>query len=390
MYSQLLGLVPEPNARVDWANLVEQIPSLAELDRCPQDAYWHAEGDVGVHTRMVCDEMVALPGYAAATPERRFVLFYSALLHDISKPAVTKTEDGRITSKGHSLRGATDARILLWRHEVPFELRESICRMIRVHQDPFMIVTRKANPEFVVRKLSHEMNLEELSLVAEADARGRRTNPASVWQETLDAIELFRELAREQNCYTQPYPMADAHTAVTYFRQGPTAEMDPRYPMFQEAGSKVIVLSGLPAAGKDTWVAENGKDLPVISFDDAREELGLKHGKNAGAAVHLAQDRAKELLRAKKPFIWNATHLSQQMRDKTLDMLYAYGAEVEIIYLEQPANVLFSRNDKRDSTLPNKVLETMLFKWEVPLPTEVHAIRYEVPQPATKSRLRLR
>ena len=35
-------------------------------------------------------------------------------------------------------------------------------------------------------------------------------------------------------------------------------------------------------------------------------------------------DRAKSLLREKQPFVWNSTHLSAQMRKKTLDLLYAY------------------------------------------------------------------
>ena len=87
-------------------------------------------------------------------------------------------------------------------------------------------------------------------------------------------------------------------------------------------------------------------------------------------------DQAKELLRAKRPFVWNATHLSRQMRDKTLDQLFAYNAQVEIVYLEAPASVLFSRNNKRDTTLRNTDIERMLHRWELPTPAEAHAVRY--------------
>jgi predicted kinase len=140
----------------------------------------------------------------------------------------------------------------------------------------------------------------------------------------------------------------------------------------------VVVLAGLPASGKDTEVATNYRGQAVISLDDAREELGLKHGVKAGAAVHLAIDRAKEMLRAKAPFVWNATHLSSLMRRKTLDLLYAYNAEVELVYLEQPEDVIFRRNSKRDTTLSNAAIEQMLFRWEVPLPTEAHKVQYKV------------
>jgi predicted kinase len=87
---------------------------------------------------------------------------------------------------------------------------------------------------------------------------------------------------------------------------------------------------------------------------------------------------AKELLRAKAPFVWNATHLSQQMRDKTLDLLFAYHAEVELVYLEKPRAELLRRNTKRDTSLTNKALQGMLFKWELPLPAEAHVVHYQV------------
>lgn len=76
--------------------------------------------------------------------------------------------------------------------------------------------------------------------------------------------------------------------------------------------------------------------------------------------------------------MWNATHLSEQMRGKTLDLLFAYEAHVRLVYLEAPSSVVFARNRQRDSTLSNKDLERMLHRWEVPLPWEAHAVEYRV------------
>jgi predicted kinase len=115
-----------------------------------------------------------------------------------------------------------------------------------------------------------------------------------------------------------------------------------------------------------------------VSYDDAREELGLRHGKNEGRVSDLAIDKAKDLLRAKKSFIWNATHLGPLSRQKTLDLLFAYNAQVEVVYLERPRAALLARNSKRDTSLNNKMLQAMLLKWEPPLPTEAHAVRYLV------------
>lgn len=68
------------------------------------------------------------------------------------------------------------------------------------------------------------------------------------------------------------------------------------------------------------------------------------------------------------------------MRSKTLDLLYAYDAEVHLVYIEAPCKTVFSRNQKRNSTLSNKALSRMLHRWEVPLPWEAHVVTYLVDQ----------
>ena len=377
-YAHLKALTPQPGAEPDWRSLLALIPELAPMATTPQDPVHHAEGDVWTHTRMVCEALLDLPDYHEADPGRRLVLFYAALLHDIAKPSCTVLQpEGRVSSAGHARRGAIDARVLLWRAGTPFELRERICRIIASHLLPFYAYHSRGDrsgrsPEYMIRKLSCELSIRELGALAEADSRGRICASA---QETLDNIELFREFAREDGCFDAPRPFADDHTRLTYFRSH--GAIAPDYPMFQEPGAKVVVLSGLPASGKDTWIAANAPGLPVVSFDDARDELGVEHGdKDAGAAVQLVIARAKEHLRRHAPFVWNATHLSGQMRQKTLDLLYAYNAEVEMVYLERPEREIKARNARRDSTLTNARIERMLWRWEVPLPTETHRASY--------------
>ena len=374
-YQQMREYVPAPGQAPDWAWFLDAIPALRLLASTPQDPYYHAEGDVWVHTRMVVEALMRGADYIDGSEEERFILFYAALLHDIAKPATTviDTASGRIGQPGHSKRGAIDVRILCWYAGVPFALREQICRIVTVHQLPFFALAGNKNgqsAEFIVRKLSHELDLRLLTAVAQADMEGR-------WFEKKDDclidIALFRELAREEACFGEPKRFADRHTQLSYFRG---AGIAPEFAHHQYPGSQVTVMSGLPASGKNTWVAQHCPRLPVVSIDDAREALGLKHGENEGAAAHRAVDFAKQMLREKAPFVWNTTHLSSQMRKKTLDLLFAYDAQVEIVYLEQPPAVIFKRNTRRDTSLPNKSIERMLFKWEVPLPTEAHAVDY--------------
>lgn len=377
MYAQLQALVPDPDRPAPAAALLALIPNLVNLKTTPQDAIYHAEGDVWTHTLMVCDALTRSGSYYHANADERFVLFYSAVLHDLSKPQCTVIEeDGRITSKGHSAMGAIDARILLWRAGVPFLLREAICSIIEVHQVPFFAMghdRRGRRPEFIAHQLSWQGRLDQLCAVASADMLGR----SSIHQtEAMDNIALFELLAREEKCWDQPKAFPDAHTRLQYVKSLGQVPLEAHF--HQDSGSKVTVMCGLPASGKNTWVEAQCQGLPVISYDDAKAELKIKSGAAAGAAVSLAKERAKALLREQAPFVWNATHLTPLMRNKTLDLLYRYHAEVTLVYVEQPADILFSRNSARDTTLSNKKIEQMLLGWDIPKVTEAHALLHVI------------
>lgn len=387
-YQKLLQLVPSSTSHINYEEFIELFPQLSKLKTTPQDSYYHAEGDVWTHTKMVCNELLQLPEFKDADISSKFVMFYSALLHDISKPACTKTEEnGKITSAGHSKRGSVDARIDLWKKNVPFDLRERICNIIATHQVPFFAFADNSNknnkplrtPEFIAHSLSYQLVLKELIAVAKADMLGRHYVKK---QDSMDDISLFEELCKEQKCYENPKQFPDLNTKMEYFRSN--GQISPDYPFYKETGARVIVLSGLPASGKNSWIAQNYPDMPVVSFDDAKEELGLSHGDNPGRAVHLVTDTAKSFLREHQDFIFNATHLSSQMRKKTLDLLFNYNAHVTIVYLEASEKEIKQRNTARDSSLPNKKIDEMLFKWEVPTAMEAHEIKYH-PEHGIKS-----
>jgi predicted kinase len=188
-------------------------------------------------------------------------------------------------------------------------------------------------------------------------------------EDVLCDVALFRELAMEEGCYGIPRAFADRFTRLRYFR-GEDVHVDTAY--HREQGSRVTLMSGLPASGKDTWIESHRRGLPVVGFDDAREELGLRHGKNDGLAAH-------------RDFVFIATHLSRQRRERSIDLLLSYGAEVEVAYLEQAEAELLRRNSRRDSTLPNAAIGRMLHRWEVVLPTEAHSVLY-LPTQRTRQR----
>lgn len=374
-YQILQNLVAQSEQQGDLTVWLEAIPELVALKTTQQDPLYHGEGDVWTHTQMVIAALLAETDYQRASEEERFVLFMTALLHDIAKPETTVIDPitGKIGQPGHSRRGAITSRVLLWRMAVPFQLRENICRIISVHQLPFYALAEIREdriPEFLLHKLSWELPVWMLCVIAKADMQGRICTDK---QKILDDIELFKTLAEEQACLYYAKHFADDYTRIQYFRG---ANVLPNYSLYEQQGSEVIMMAGLPASGKNHWLTQHYPNLPVASYDDARTELGLAYGKNEGTVAHLVLDRVRSWLRAKQPFVWNATHLTREVRQKALDLLYAYHAKVRIVYLEQPEKELYRRNTARDTSLRNKKIQAMFHKWEVPLPTEAHQVDY--------------
>jgi predicted kinase len=337
---------------------------------CVQDPEYHAEGDVWTHTRMVCEALVRLPEWRALDREGRETVFAAALLHDVAKPACTRVEDGHIRHPNHSARGAVQARRLLWELDAPFAFREQVAGLIRHHQAPFFLID-DADPVRKAARISQTARCDYLALLARADALGRVCGDV---QRILDNIALFEEFCGEQGCLDRPFAFPSAHSRFVYFR---TPGRDPAYAAFDDTRCEVVLMSGLPGAGKSHWTRAHA-DLPEINLDDLRVQLKLKPTEPQGPVLDRARELAREYLRRSQPFIWNATNTSRELRGKLIDLFALYNARVRIVYVEVPEARLFSQNRARDAALPEPVIEKLLRHWEVPDLTEAHEVTYAV------------
>jgi predicted kinase len=373
---------PEPPTwALDWDALDAAYPWLRTLRGCPQDPTHHGEGDVWVHTRLVCEALVALPAFRALPAGERRALFAAALLHDVAKPARTRVEpDGRISARGHSRRGAIAARAILWRAGVPFAIREGIAALVRWHQAPFGLIEADDSTRRAIT-ISQTARGDLLALLAEADARGRISADQG---RLLENVALFGELCAELGCLTTPYPFPSDHARFTYFRH---PDRDPTYDAYDDTRCAVTLLAGLPGAGKDHWAREHLPGTPIISLDALRTELGIAPTDPQGPVIARARELAREHLRAGRDFAWNGTNLSRDLREQTIGLCAAYGARVRIVYLEVPEERLWRQNRERARAVPEAVIERLLARWEVPDRTEAHEVVWVV-QGGTDSSLR--
>ncbi|HZM78424.1 MAG TPA: AAA family ATPase [Candidatus Limnocylindrales bacterium] len=338
------------------------------LEGVPQDPVHHAEGDVATHSRMALEALVALKEYQDLPPERQEVMRWAVALHDVAKPYCTQhSDDGRVTAHGHSRRGELMARRILWEAGVPAGRREHIAALIRHHQLPFWALER-TDLERIVLRVSLLASNEDLALLATADILGRICDDQA---QVLENIELFRGYCRELGVYQRPWDFASDHSRFMYFR---TPGRDPRYAAYDDTRCTVTVMSGFPGAGKDTWIAANRPDSPVVSLDALRAKLNISPSADQRPVAAAAYEVARDHLRQRRDFVWNATNISRQQRDMCVGLAAAYHARVEIVALEVSPDVLHSRNAGRAHRVPDDVLKRLKDRWEAPDLTEAHRV----------------
>lgn len=322
------------------------------------------------HVHMVCEAMASLPAWRELPETERYILFTAALLHDVAKPICTRVEpDGSISSRGHSWRGAVRARQILWKRGIPFILREQITGLIRHHLVPFFVSQSEA-PERIVIEVSQSARCDWLSLLAESDARGRICpDPDNLLKQIAD----FREIAKRLGCYSSHYAFNGDAERFNFF-QVENMENPPK----KSEGLEIIMMSGLPGAGKDFWIQKHFPDMKMISVDALRHQNGQSINDTHSAILAKAREIAREELEAHHSFIFNGTNLTRHARKDCIRLFAQYGVRVRLVYVETSFQRLLNQNRSRKKRVPDQVIERLLDRWEVPDRTEGHEVEWVI------------
>jgi len=363
----LLRLVSQAaKQNIDWRGIEKQLSSFViPMSRTEQNPTFHAEGDVWIHTKMVCENLIKLDAFRKLSEEKQRAVFLAALLHDIGKIPTTRWEDNKWTSPNHTLVGSKMARQFLWQElgmcgtPEKQQLRETVCNLIRYHSFPPHAIDdpdgkRKLLAIAANGQLGPMFTIELLCILCQADALGRECEDKA---HILEQIHLCAELAKESSCYNHAFAFPSAHTRYSYLTG---KDIAPEVELYDDTWGEVILMSGLPGTGKDTWIREHYPDLPMISLDEIRREMKISPTDNQSKVVEIARERAKELLRKKQTFVWNATNLSPMVRGKQIKLFTQYHASVRVVYLETDWEEELRRNASRPDTVPEQAICHMM------------------------------
>ena len=209
---KLLLQAKQPSAGLEWLRklgAVEQIfPEIQSLIGVPQDAEWHPEGDVFVHTQLVIDrarELIDDLPYP-----RQVTVMLAALAHDFGKPATTEFIDGRLRSRGHEEAGVPPTESFLDRiniHTIDgYNVRAQVIALVREHLKPGEFYKKRDEVgEGAFRRLARRCEPDLLYRVARADSLGRNAAwvPREKWY-GAEAQEWFIERSRELQVEQRP------------------------------------------------------------------------------------------------------------------------------------------------------------------------------------------
>ena len=384
-FQRITRLIPLEGGQIDWSAIEKTslALTLSQMARTNQSPKYHGEIDVLTHTKMVCEEMIRQPEYINGSLNDKIVLFWAALLHDIGKITCTVMINGELKNPYHATKGASMARALLWRElglcgSVEAQaMRESICLLIRYHSFPPYAATYK-DAEFRLLKMAANgelapyFSIRGLCALERADMLGRIYSGI---EDSLEKIEWCKALAEEAECFTEPYKFTNDFSQRAYFL-GKTAWKN--HDMFNDSWGKVILMSGLAGTGKDTYVAKYYSDIPVVALDDVRHELKALPTDNQGKVIALAKERAREYLRKKQPFVWNATNLTTMLRDSLISLFEEYGASVEIVFLETEWAEQHRRNSSRSRVVADATIDNMLERLNIPERYESERVLWKI------------
>ena len=139
-------------------------------------------------------------------------------------------------------------------------------------------------------------------------------------------------------------------------------------------------MVGIPGSGKSTWCKENHPELPVVSRDIIRAELGFTRSADEKAVLSKEQEQAvteaeykimKKLLENKQSFIIDDTNTNGKFRANLIEFLHTYDTFIIGVELNTPLSVCIER---RKGQISAEIMQSIYSRKIALEPEEVEGI----------------
>jgi predicted kinase len=372
-------------------------PWLMELESTEQDAIWHAEGNVAIHTDMVMNEVYKRiktdPDLMKQDDDYKVSLILGAFFHDIGKTVTTKEvfKQGRVCigAPGHEETGLNYLYYPIMEDKRLTPYVTNILQIVGYHHIPKILIIKEQS---FWHFLNYRRKFDPILLhhFAVCDIKGRYCDDE---QTQLDYLELFKLQMDEYGLWNTYSDFADpirdeplfqnydnktyqflCQKAAHHLEQGDIVmpqEIIPKYYDFIHNGfSTVHILCGLSGSGKSTYakgtlMTENTK---LISLDDIRLSFSKNLGsrKYEGQVLQIATQALKESLANKQDVIYDATNLRKDFRDKITTHVINYNGFYQVHFIKTPVSECVKLDKKRTFTVGDSVIEKQSRKFQHP------------------------
>lgn len=278
---------------------------------------FHIEGDVFCHTMMVCKQAESAP----------YEVQIAALLHDIGKPSTRSVnpKNGRVSFYNHDAVSAFMSLEIMERLGLSDTKKWLIFNMIALHTQVF-----KQTPEQLSKTFTNEQYMAHLFLqLGKADSDGR-------------------------------FYSGDTETCMEEFKVDRKESV--------QKNKEVVVLCGLPGAGKSTWAKEriNKEGFKYISRDyfieNLHHNLSYKEAWEKCDQKWVDKKLNESFQKAKgcEKVIVDMTHMSKKSRRRSLSHFGPEYKKTCVVFLPTMEKLHLQNEQRSGKVIDRKVIGKMM------------------------------
>lgn len=337
---------------------IEKIPEFAALKGVLQNFDYHQE-DAFEHTKYVTTEMKT---YLDAVHANKKGLYYlimisAALCHDLGKATTTyyDEKDKVYKCRNHGLAGERITRKLFY--DTNPIIREIICYMVRYHMNlHFVLDDEKTINDKLIFLSKGLVSIHDMLILNKCDSLGSINENQSL-KDLKERWKKIEQIARDLNIYDTVYS---------------------NYKEIDRNKFTIYVMLGLPGSGKNYFIDHykyfKENNLPVISRDDIRTEIGIPGEKPFGnkeqenKVTEICEERMIEYCKKQQSFIINNTNLRRSFRRDYIELTDEYKPQIVYIFIEP--NSLEDNYNRRRGIMSLDVIDRMLDNMEFPHTSE--------------------